>query len=308
MSKETAMNFATNHQPVVSEVRVSPVTGAVPENAKEAANPAVENGGVVPPSPQSSQLAHLAKKEQKLQFEREAFKKEQEEFKALKLRAQEFYDKAKAFEDTRKLDPIKAMKDLGFTEKEIIDYLSQEEAPKPTTEEVVQAELKKYKDEEIKKAQEIQKANDTVLVQKFREQLTSTIAAEPEKYELCAHHGAVAEEIMFEIAVEEAKSGQTPNVKSIADEVEDFYLQQYQAMSKLKKLTPKEEALLEAKQPERTRVVHPPQEVVKPKPTTITNRLAATSAALIKPSSRTETREEKRSRLEAMIRNGFVKN
>lgn len=307
MSKEQAMSYATHMNPITPEVRSSPVTGMVPENAKEAANPAVENGGVVPQPMVSSQLNHLAKKEAKLLAEREAFKKEQEEFQVLRTRAQEFYDKAKAFEDTRKADPIKAMKDLGFTEKEIIDYLSQEEAPKASTEEIVQAELKKYKEEEQLKVVEAQKVNDQKLITQFRTTLSSIVTKDPEKYELCAHHGAVAEEIMFELALQEAKEGKIPNPESIAQEVEDFYYQQFEAMSKLKKLTPKEQAVLEAAKPERTRVVHPPQDVVKPKATTLTNRIAATTAAIAKPANRTETREEKRSRLEALIRNGLTR-
>lgn len=308
MSRDAAMNYANQGQAPVAEVKVSPVTGAIPEKAKEEANPSVENGGSVPQPMVSTQLSHIAKQEAKILAERQAFKKEQEEFKAMRARVEEVYNKANAFEETRKKDPIKAMKDIGFTEKEIIDYLAQEEAPKLSTEEVVQAEIKKYKEEEENKAKEAQKKNDQVLIQKFRGQLNDVVKADPAKYELCAHHGAVAEEIMFEIAVEEAKTGQVPDVKSIADEVEDFYLQQFQAMSKLKKLTAKQEAILEAKEPERSRVVHPPQDLVKPKTTTLTNKIAATTAAIAKPQNRTETRDEKRARIEALIKaNGLTR-
>ena len=306
MSRDAAMTYATGGQAPVPEVKVSPVTGVVPEKAKEAANPAVENGGTVPTPLVSTQLSHIAKQEAKVLADRQALKKEQEEFKALKARVQEVYDKAQKFEETRKADPIKAMKELGFSEKEIIDYLAQEEAPKPSTEEIVQAELKKFKEEEAKKLAEAQKANDQVVINKFKTQLSSIVSSEPEKYELCAHHGPIAEEIMFNIALQEAKEGRPIDPKSIVEDVEEFYLNQFQAMSKLKKLTPKEEAILVAKQePERTRVVHPPQDV--PKPKTLTNKIAATTAAIAKPVNRPESREEKRARLEAMIRNGLVK-
>ena len=302
MSKESALATATQVQ---LEAKVSPVTGAVPSDAKTAANPAVENGGVVPPTLASTQLSHLAKKEAKLQAEREAFKKEREEFEELKQKVKGVYDKANAFEETRKKDPIKAFKELGFTEKEIIDYLAQEEAPKPSTEEIVQAELKKFQDEQTKKAKEIQAKRDQETIQKFKGQLSEVIKADPQKYELCAYHGPIAEQLMFDIAVEEAKAGEAPDPKSIADDVEEFYLNQFEAMRKLNKLTPKQEAVLEKAQPERSRTVHPPQDAVKPKATTLTNKIAATTAAIAKPKA--ESSQEKRARIEAMIRNGLIK-
>lgn len=307
MSKETAMTMATQNLPS-PEVRVNPITGNIPENAKEMANPAVENNGIIPPSLHSTQLSHLAKKESKLIAEREAFKKEQEAFNDLKSKVQAIYDKAQTFESTRKSDPLKAMKELGFTEKEIVDYLSLEDAPKATTEEIVQAELKKFQEEQLKKQAEAQKANDDVLISKFKTQLNSIVASNPEKYELCAYHGAMAEDIMFEIAVEEAKEGKMPDVKSIAEDVEDFYYQQFESMRKLKKLSPREEAILQSsKTPERSRVVHPPQDIVKPKTTTLTNKIAPSVASLSKSISKTETREEKRARLENMLRGGLTR-
>lgn len=298
MSRESAMSLAA---PVTPEVNISPVTGIVPENVAEAANPSVENGGAIPQPMVSTQMSHLAKKEAKLLAEREAFKKEQEEFQSIKTRAQEFYDKAKAFEEGRAKDPIKALRDLGFTEKEIVDYLSQEEAPKPSTEEIVQAELKKFKDEEAKKVTDAQKAKDEQLVTQFKSQLSAVVAANPEKFELCAHYGSIAEEIMFGVALEEAKDGKTPDAQSIAEDVEEYYLNQYKAMGSLKKLTPKQEVAQITPPPERSRVVHPRQDIVKPKATTLTNKIAATSAA-VAAQKRHETYQEKRARIEAAIK------
>lgn len=302
MSKETALAMSA---PTAPEAKASPVTGAVPTDAKTVANPAVENGGVVPPSLASTQLSHLAKKEAKLQAERDQFKKEREEFEELKTKVKGVYDKATLFEETRKKDPIKAFKELGFTEKEIIDYLAQEEAPKPSTEEIVQAELKKFQDEQTKKAKEIQAKRDQETVQKFKIQLSDVVKSDPQKYELCAYHGPMAEQLMFDIAVEEAKAGEAPDPKSIADDVEEFYLNQFEAMRKLNKLTPKQEAVLEKAQPERSRTVHSPQDTVKPKATTLTNKIAATSASIAKPKS--ESPQEKRARLEALVRQGLTR-
>lgn len=306
MSKESAMSVAVQANPQTPEIKPSPVTGIVPKEAKKEANPAVENGGAVPQPMVSTQLSHLAKKEAKLLADREAFKKEQEEFKDLKTKTEAIFKKNEEFETTRKTDPVKAMKELGFSEKEIVDFLSQEE-PKLSTEEVVQAELKKFKEEETKKLVEAQKANDQVLVTKFKTQLNSTIKLDPDKYEFCNFYGPVAEDIMFEIAVQEAKQGIVPNPKSIANDVEEFYMQEFNQVKKLKKLTPKEEVILEAPKVERTRTVHPPQDALKPKPTTLTNKITATSAAIAKPVGRAETREEKRARIEQMLRNGLIK-
>lgn len=314
MSKEQAMAVATNNQPQVAEARVSPVTGVVPADAKTAANPAVENGGVVPPSLLSTQLSHMAKKEAKFLAEREAFKKEQEEFKTLKTKVQEVYDKATAFENTRKVDPIRAMKEIGFSEEEIVDYLSREEAPKPTTEAIVQAELKKFKDEEAKKVEEARKVQDSKVISEFRNQIGSTISSAPDKYEVSLHHGPVAEQLIFDIATIEAiEQGKLPenqrkgiDIKSIADDVEAFYAEGFEAMKKLKKFTPKEAVQIAKAEVERSRVVHPPQDTVKPKATTLTNKITATAAAAAKP-ARAETREEKRTRIENMIRAGFTR-
>lgn len=304
------MTMAVTANPIVPEAKSSPVTGPIP----------VEGTKVINPELQSTQLSHLAKKESKMMADREAYKKEreaflkeQEEFKSVKVRVEDVYKKAMAFEETRKKDPIKALSDLGFTEKEIVDYLSREEetakiSPEDLAKKAAQDEIQKYKDEQTKKADEAQKANDTTQIQKFRGQLTSQITANPEKYELCAHHGAVAEEIMFGIALEEAKEGKTPNIESIANEVEEFYLKEYESMSKLKKLTPKQEAVLQAKQPERSRVVQPPEALQKPKVTTLTNRIAPTAAAAAKAVSVPETREQKRARIEQLIRNGLTRH
>ncbi len=298
MSKETAL--AMTSAPV-AEAPISPVTGIV----KDSPNPAIENGGIVPQPLVSTQITHLAKKEQKLLEEREVFKKEMEAFKEREAKVKEVWEKATAFEETRKKDPIKALRDIGFTEKEIVDYLSQEETPKLSTEEVVQIELKKFKEEEAKKVKEEQAKKDQGEIQRFKNRISSVILSNPEKYELCAYNGPAAEEIMFGIALEEAKSGVVSTPEQLAEEVEEFYLEQFEQMKKLKKLTPKQEALLEGKEPIRSRVVHAPQEVVKPK--TITNKMTVTSAALAKPSDKIETPKEKRARLEAMIRNGWVK-
>lgn len=312
MSKESALSLASQNQPA-PEVRVSPVSGNIPENVKEEANPAVENGGIVPQPLHSTELNQLAKKEAKLLAERDAFRREQEEFKTLRTRVQEVYDKAQAFETTRKADPLKALKELGFNEKEIIDFLSLEDAsaqisPEERAQKAAQAEIQKFKDEAAKEKQDALQAKNQALVQEFKGQLTSVVSKNPEKYELCAYHGPVAEEIMFEIAVQEAKEGKAPDVASIANDVEEFYMQQFESMKKLKKLTPQQEAVLEAsQQPERSRTVHPSQDIVKPRMTTLTNKVATTAASFAKPLNRVESREEKRSRLEAIIRNGLVK-
>lgn len=293
--------------PQTPEIKPSPVTGAVPENAKEAANPALENKGVVPQLP-STQLSHIAKKEARVLADREVLKKEQEALRLDREKVDQILKIKNDFDETRKKDPIKALRDIGFTEKEIVDYLSQEDAPKLSTEEIVQLEIKKMREDDAKKATEAQKANDTILVNKFKSSLSEVVATDPLKYELCAHHGPMAEEIMFNLAVEEAKEGKIPDPKSIAEEVENFYYEQKISMDKLKKFAPKEDLVpLTPKVIERTRTVHPSQDVVKPKATTLTNKLAATSAAIAKPANRTESPSEKRARLEAMIRIGFSK-
>lgn len=306
MSKESALNLVAS-QP--AEIRPSLVTGPTPENAKAAANPAVENKGALPDSPHSAQLAHLMKKEAKFQQDREAFKKEQEEFRAIKAKVEDVYKKTEAFEATRKVDPIKAMRDLGFSEKEIIDYLSQDEVqipPEERAQKAVQAEIEKFKQEQLKEQKEAQTKKDQDIIQTFRGQLKTLLQSNTDKYEIASYYGPQAEELMFNIAVEEAKEGRTIDIHSIAEDVEDYYMKEYESLKKLKKLTPQQEVQVETKKVDRTRTITPPEDIVKPKVSTLTNKIMATSASLARPSG-AETREQKRERLEQMIRNGWTR-
>lgn len=313
MSKESALNLAAQTAPIQAEAKINPVTGTIPEDAKASANPAVENGGVVPESLASTQLSHLAKKEAKLLAEREALKKEQEEFKSLKAKVQEVYDRAQAFEETRKKDPIKALRDLGFTEQEIVDYLSVEDeqaklSPAEQAQKAAEEAIKKFREEEAQKLEDEKKRRQEAELQQVKSGLSAQLTQNPDKYKLSKLAGAAAEEIMLGIYLEEVKEGLKPNLESLADEVEQFYLSQYEEMKKL--MEPEAPAVQETPKaaPERSRVVHAPEAAPRPRPTTLTNKLAATTAALAKPAvSRPETREEKRARLEAMIRRGFSK-
>ena len=101
-----------------------------------AVTPATETSAAAA-KPESDRFAHLAKREAHL-VNRDKDLKERE------LKAKALLDKGELFEATRKKNPVEALKLIGFTETDILNYLAEQDSvPDPTPEEKAAAGLKR---------------------------------------------------------------------------------------------------------------------------------------------------------------------
>lgn len=298
MSKEAAMALATG-QPV-TQVNPSLITGDM--GAVATPPPPTEVPGL-----DSDRFAQFAKKEAKRVQEEKIFKEERAQFEEERTKLRTVADKIHAFEEKRKTDPVSALKDIGFTETEVFNFLAAQEKKEATPEEVARAiaveEVTKFKEEQASAAAELQKAKEVKLVSSYTASVVAAIKSDPEKYEYANFYGESAQELGLEFATQCAKLGQTvPDAKEVADYVENYYEEADQAMATIKKRQPKIESQTTdgaKKEPVRTRTVTPPVGFTPSK--TLTNKTTATVASTI---SRKETHEQKKERLIAAVKAG----
>lgn len=311
MSKEAAMALATG-QPQ-NNVNPSLITGDM-KTGEAGLNPGLAPS-IDPPQNEkvkekldSDRFALLAKQEAKTVREREEFKKEKAAFEEERAKARDLVGRINAFEEKRKSDPVAALKDIGFSETEIFNFLAVQEKKEATPEEVAKAvaeeQIKQFKEEQAKIAGDAQRAREQGLVKKYQTQISSAIKADPEKYEYANFYGPAAEELAIEFAKKNVEvNGELLTPDEIAQAIEDYYEETDKAMSTLKKRQSKIEAKSvesEVKAPERTRTLSP--QVGAPQPTkTLTNKIAATVASTV---TRRETHEQKKERLIAALKNG----
>ncbi len=314
MSKEAAMALMTG-QPT-NNVNPSLITGAMPK--EEGLSPGLDVPQESAPSPEaknidSDRFAMLAKKEARLQKEREEWKlntqKERAEIEDLKKRLKDPYDKIQEFEKLRSEDPIAALKSIGFSETDIFNYLAGQEKKEPTVDELARAaateELNKYKEEQAKIANDLNKAKEKALIDQYSGQIGDVIKANPEKYEYLNYYGSIATELAMEFATENARmNGELLSPEEAAQAVEEYYEEQDKAMSVIKKRNPapRIDPLPETgvgKQDVRTRTLAqtPGAQPMK----TLTNKVAATTASTI---TRKETHEQKKERLISALKAG----
>ena len=117
MSKETALAAMTG--------QTAPV--AAPQTPPPEAQKPVE----------SDRFAVLASKEAKLQKEREAVKAEKLAVDTLKAELSKYKGEIDEFETLKKTDKIAALKKIGFTEEDILNFVAGKEEPTPPTMEAV---------------------------------------------------------------------------------------------------------------------------------------------------------------------------
>lgn len=264
----------------------------------------------------SDRFAMLAKKEAKLQKEREEWKtssaKERAEIEDLKKRLKDPYDKIQEFEKLRASDPVSALKSIGFSETEIFNYLAGQEKKEPTVEEIAEQvadkKLSSYKQEQAKIADDAKKAREQGLVSQYSTQIADAIKANPEKYEYANYYGTAAAELALEFATENVKlNGELLSPDEIAAAVEDYYEEQDKAMSIIKKRSPQaplaqQQSADGSKPMQRTRTLSAQPGKEAPLPVkTLTNRVAATAASTI---TRRETYDQKKERIIAALKNG----
>lgn len=314
MSKEAAMALATG----ISNGPVNPslITGDM--KTAEFINPSTLPEAEIPENPavkqvlDSDRFALVAKKEAKLVREREEFKKERAKIEEEKNQLRSFQEKINTFEAKRKVDPIGALKDIGFSETEIFNFMAAQEKKEPTPEEVARAaaadEINKFKETQAKVAADAQKAREQGLVSNYRTQISSAIKADPDKYEYANYYGKEAEDLAVEIATANVKlNNELLTPEQLAEEVEKYFEEQDKAMSALKKRQPKVETASTTgtkADPVRTRTVVPPIGAPAPAPSkTLTNKVSATVASSI---PRKETHEQKKARLIEALKRGSM--
>jgi Holliday junction resolvasome RuvABC DNA-binding subunit len=303
MSKEAALALMTGSTPEV--VNPSLVVGEMPAQEAKIEEAPTSDAPAPAKELESDRIALVAKKEAKLVARDLELKKRAAEFEEKEAKLKDYMQRIEAFEAKRKENPVEALKDIGFTDTEIFNYLAAQEKKEPTPAEVAQKaaadEITKFKEEQKEIASKAEKERQQALVTEYTNKIGSAIKANPEKYEYANYYGKVAEELALEFATECAKQGQDlPTPEEVAQAVEEYYEEQDKAMSALKKRQPKVEPkpVVEGKVgPERTRTVTPPQQQSK----TLTNKVSATAASTI---SRRETHEQKKARLIEAVKNG----
>lgn len=296
-----------NHSIITGEI---PTNGAVPNPALDTEAPVGSDS--IKAVLASDAMAIQARKEAKFVRERNEWNKkrdqEQAEIETLKKQLREPYDKIQAFEAKRKENPIEALKEIGFTETEIFNFMASQEKKEPTVEELARAatqeEIGKFKEEQAKLTAEAQKARDEGVITKFKTSIKASVEAGKDKYEYLAFNGSLAEELIYGYVNEVLKeSGELIDLKEAMDDVETYYEEQDKAMSGIKKRQPKEASspgLTPAKEPQRTRTITPPLQP-NPPSKTLTNKMAPSTASTVR---RAETHEQKKQRLIEALKNG----
>jgi hypothetical protein len=308
MSREGALNLLSG----------TPTVSNIPQSSGQATTPPQgETKTETPKEPDSTAFSHLAKKEAELVREREALKAEKEET----ARQLEIAKKIKAeyddYQSTKTKDPVAALKKLGFSETDIINYLAAEETREISPEEkaakaaqdATEKRLKEFEEAQTQKQLEIQKAEDEKVIAGFKSQLGQTIAKDKEKFKYCDFYGPIAEDLAWRTVqqvVMDSKGTDILTAQEAIELVEGYYKDEDERMSKLR--LPKAEPKEELPAPERTRTVTPgdPTQPVRPtitKTRTLSNTTTATVAATRHKMN--ETREEKKARLAERLRNGI---
>lgn len=300
MSKQAAMALATG-QPV-TEVTPSLITPDLPPPSDAApVAPEVKNGLA------SDRIALLAKKEAKIVARDLEIKKREAELKEIEAKYKATIDEVENFKTKRKSNPIEALKEIGFTETEIVNYIAAQENKEPTTEEIAKKiaaeELDNYKKEQAEIAAKAEKAKNEATIKEYRADIVAAIKSDPEKYEFSNFYAAESEDLGYRLALEYARLGEEPPTpKQIAESVEWYYEQKDKEMTeKIKKrqLVQKTSDLPVKEEPLKPRV--------NPQPTpskTLTNKVAATTASTM---VRRETFEQKKQRLIESLKNGTYK-
>lgn len=306
MSKDAALALVTGQNATEG------TPGLVPQPEKEE---------TTPPKLDSERFAALAKREtdfvkkqQLLKQEREAFEKERD---ALKPIAEQYRE----YQALKGKDPVAALKLMGFSETDIINFLAAEAKEEPSAEEraaqaaakVTEEKIKEFEAAQAKKEAAAIQERDAKTIQAFRADIAQAIESDKDKYEYCAHYGQAAEELAYAFTCEvvrQSKGLEVITAQEAIQMVEEYYEEQDQAMNALKKRKPKEapaDAAAEGAQPpERTRTVTPGNPSAQ-QPKAPLSKVRESNGAVSAASARarmSETREQKRERLKSWLATG----
>lgn len=291
MSKEAALTMLSGTPGITSG------GGTIPDAAT---NTGTGQGTTAPPKEmESTTFAKYAAKEAALVKEREALKAE-------RAKVDEITGKVRAFEEKRKVDPIAALKDIGFTDTEIFNFYAAQDKPEPTAEDIArkttQEELKKYQDQQLTEQQKVQVERDKQVIDGYKKGINVVIQTNKEKFKASNLFGPVAEEMAFMMAEEAVKDGQdAPSALEAAEIVEEYYKWQYEDLKAIYEPKVVEGKVEPVLNPVKTRTPVPQPQAEAPKQKTITNRITTTTASTI---PKQETRAEKRERLMRQLAGG----
>lgn len=264
----------------------------------------------------SSRIAKIAKKESEYREKQETHKKQLEEFHKQKSEFDPFYERYKKFEELKTKDPVEAIRLLGLTNTDFINFAVAEEdksTPEERAQKAAQTEIEKFKKEQSEKESAASKQRNDETITQFKKNIGIAIKTDAEKFEFCNFYGESAEDFIFEIVNEafqaDVKSDpdnpdlQPMTATAAAELAENYYEEHYKSMSALKKATPKqilEEIREEQANPKKE---EPLRAEVKPgmPARTLTNKANPTIAATAK---KLETPSAKRERLIAALKAG----
>lgn len=319
MSRESALaSAAVLPTPSTEQPPVAAVTPAL------GGETAASDAGVQPLQGDAARFAALARKEAQLVRERDAFKKDQEAYKAKEEKLTPWLKRAQEYEERRaKGELLQAFQALGFSETDLFNIMANLEPPKELSleeraikaaEAAADKKIKSAEEAQAKRAVEDDAKRDAALITGLKTELSKYLDENKEKLEYSAFHGKVAEDLAYNIIVEGLRESEGKDLITAQEALqmaEDFYEERDKAMSTLKKRQPKDpDPVPAAAAPQRTRTVTAGDPTYKQPPVvtrtrTLSNDARVTSASTV---PKNETRDQKRERLIAQIKaNGLRK-
>lgn len=302
MSKAQAMSLLTGIP--AADVVTSP--GLITPNVATGAEAAAVTETAKPVELESSRLAIFAKREAAIQRDREAFKKEREEWeKGEKAKAAAIVAKGQQFDEAFSKDKLSALKLLGYSDTDIINMLTglgEEKEALPTlsaddARKVAQEEAQKVRDELKEKEEKGLAAQNERLIANLKTNIKDTIKAQAEKYEYCSVEED-AEQQVFEIIVDELRETKGEHLLTV-DEAFSIAEEYYEALDKHRGAIKKRQATITAQATPAAKIEAARPTGAPTRPKTLTNNIAATTSGATVPAN--ETRAEKKERLSKLL-------
>lgn len=249
------------------------------------------------PSLDSTRFNQFAKKEADLVKQRETLKAGQTQLMTERQKYAEIQKQIDSFNEAKAKDPVAALKILGFSEKDLFNFIAAQEDTSTTEEKAAKAaqtEIQKFRDEQTKLKEEEQTKVNTQVLNQFREDISSAITKEKEKYEYCHYNGPLATDLIEETVTQVlATDGELISIQEAIEMVENYYEEEDKAMSSLKKRQPKtEQSQVPIDAPLKPQVSPRPSNQARPTLSKNQGTVASTT-----PAPKGETPDQKKARL-----------
>jgi hypothetical protein len=223
------------------EAAMSMLTGIPTGSPTPPPSPTVQEAPASQPA-QSTPFSQLARQEANLVKARQEFKREQELVSKEKQQILGIKTQYDRWLDTKKTDPIAALKELGFSESDVFNYMAAQQPVELTAEQrtvqaaeaAADAKIKAFENAQIKRAADDQRKSDLSLIKGYRNEVAKTIQGNRDKFEWCAYKGAEAQDLIYETVLAVVKQSKGNDVISPAEAtamVEKWYEDEDEAMS-----------------------------------------------------------------------------